>query len=80
MVKFPFSPFFSLIDLLDWPLSQIGLVEPREIDSTREGAAYEFSFEVYRTCLFELGVEGEELDAVFGGNASALYGLAGRSE
>lgn len=44
-----------------------------EREAEEEGAAWAFEMDLYRTCLLELGLEGETLDHVFEGNARSFY-------
>lgn len=48
---------------------------PAERDAEEESAAWAFEMYLYRTCLIELGLEGESLDRVFEGNARSFYGI-----
>lgn len=46
-------------------------------DPAAESAAWAFEMQLYLDCLTGIGLEGGALDALFEGNARAVYALGG---
>ncbi|GAA5901145.1 hypothetical protein JCM6882_006129 [Rhodosporidiobolus microsporus] len=70
----------------DWPMFRPHLFPSTHTSpsspsttATDEAAAWAFEMQLYLSCLTSLGLEGEDLDRIFAGNAKRVYRL-GRDE
>ncbi|GAA6040938.1 hypothetical protein JCM8097_003197 [Rhodosporidiobolus ruineniae] len=74
----------------DWPMFRPLLFPPSAVSPNPsyshnatapadEAAAWAFEVQLYLDCLVQLGLEGEDLDRVFGGNAGRAYRVGGEA-